>query len=169
MISLVVAMTPSGVIGRAGSLPWYEPADLRRFRSVTWNKTLVFGRTTWDGLACGQRKSIQQGRHVIVLTSRPIEIVVGDDEVTPVNSLRDALGMAEMDADGETMVCGGAAVYRQCLPLAGRVYLTELRDEIEGDVRFPHWDRSGWVAKSREEVAGVKYPHTFSVLERVRR
>lgn len=69
----------------------------------------------------------------------------------------------------EVMIIGGEAVYRAFLPAAERIYLTEVRGDVEGDARFPAWDRDAWREVSREEHAadgrhGI--PFTFVVLER---
>jgi dihydrofolate reductase len=69
----------------------------------------------------------------------------------------------------EIMIAGGARVFAAFLPLAGRMYLTEIHHRFDGDTRFPHFDRTGWVERFREDRAPDDrnaWPLTFRILER---
>ena len=74
--------------------------------------------------------------------------------------------------DGEDyFVIGGAAMYREFLPLADSLYLTEIDEAFDGaDTFFPDWDRSAWTEQTRElHRADGQCPHTFSFVHYVRR
>jgi dihydrofolate reductase len=69
---------------------------------------------------------------------------------------------------GESFVIGGAELYRQALPLADRLYLTEIEAEFSGDVLFPEIHPDEWreVSRSRTfEEAGLAY--AFVVRQRL--
>jgi dihydrofolate reductase len=179
MISLIVAMTKRGVIGDSGRIPWHCPPDLKRFRDLTMEKAVVFGRKTWESIS----KPLP-GRRVWVLTHRPdlYETATADDP--------DYFGhlweqLVHLGAGWpEVLICGGASVYRQALalttqlggidwkkapPMVTRMYLTELDADVPGSVFFPPWDRGVWRVISSERCEGDgpnAMPHTFSVLER---
>jgi len=158
-VALVVAMTGAGVIGAGGTLPWHLPADLRRFRRITLGHPVVMGRRTHESIG----RPLPQ-RHNIVVTRRSDYRA---PDCTVVHGLEQALQAAA--GDGEVMVIGGAALYREALAGAGRIYLTEVHADLAGDVYFPAFDRDAWVEISREDHlpdANNAQAYSFVVLER---
>lgn len=125
-ITLVVARASNGVIGRAGTLPWHLPADLRRFKALTMGSAMVMGRRTFDSLP-----GLLPGRRHIVLTRDPAWRAEGAEVA---RSVDDALRLA---GDDPISVIGGADVFALFLPIADRVELTEVLEEIEGDTTIP--------------------------------
>lgn len=141
MLSLIVAHTPSFVIGRSdtNTMPWPKlRSDLRRFRELTLGKRLVLGRKTWESLP---RRPLS-GRQVIVL-SRDLDYEPRDTDGLPCRDVRvgrwgdDQLSWAA-EYEEEYIIAGGSEVYAMALPYATRVYRTIVRREFpEGDVYFP--------------------------------
>ncbi|MBV8972206.1 MAG: dihydrofolate reductase [Sphingomonadaceae bacterium] len=162
LVTLVVARASNGVIGRDGGLPWHLPADLRHFKALTWAKPIVMGRRTFESIG-----RPLPGRHNIVLTREPGWTAEG---VTVVSDLAEAIAAAagQADARPETMIIGGAAVYAEALPLAGRVYLTEVHAEPEGDTLLPPFDPAIWAETARQDHAadGDAPAFSFVTLER---
>ena len=155
MISIIVAMSENRVIGRDGDLPWRLPEDLRRFKTLTTDHTLIMGRKTWETLPPGGLSN----RRCIVLTRDP-EFAAEGAEIA--RSLEGAIDLA--DDDDEIFIAGGAAVYEAALPRADRVYLTIAHAEIEGDTFFPEFDTSGWTLieeDHRESDERHAYAMTF--------
>lgn len=164
-ISLVVAVAENGVIGAQGTLPWKISADLKTFRRVTMGKPLIMGRKTFQSL-----KGPLDGRDNIVLTTDPC---FEADGVSAVDSLADALTLARTFAAtrgaDEIMVIGGADVFRATLPVADRIYWTDIHAAVDGDVSFPTFDRSAWQEVSREALPRSEkdtVSATLRVLER---
>ena len=158
MISLIVAAARNGVIGRNNQLPWHLPGDLKYFKGVTLGKPVVMGRKTFQSIG-----RPLPGRANVVLTRDPAWRAEG---VTVVHDLRAALAVAgDLAAGGEIMVIGGAEIFSAALPLAQRLYLTEVQAEIEGDATFPQPDPAHWREVSREQRPGEP-PYAFVVLER---
>lgn len=141
MISLVVAVSRNGVIGRAGGLPWHISSDLKRFREITMGKPIIMGRKTWESLP----KKPLPGRRNIVITRQADYRATGADVVTSAEAARALCG-----AEPETAVIGGGEIYRMFWPLADRLYLTEVDIEIDGDTRFPEVVAAEWIEHSRE-------------------
>ena len=131
-LALVVAIARGGVIGKGGALPWHLPEDLRHFRRVTTGHAIVMGRKTHASIG----KALP-GRRNIVVTSRP-ELVLAGCEAAP--GLEAALALARL-SDEEPCVIGGAALYAAALPIATRIFLTEIARDFEGDTFFA-FDRS---------------------------
>ena len=163
-VALVVAMARNGVIGRDNQLPWHLPEDLKYFKSVTMGKPIVMGRKTCDSIG-----RPLPGRTNIVIT-RSTEWQCEGVEVA--HSLEQALELAarvaECDGVDELIVMGGGEIYRQSLPRADRLYITEVDAEVEGDARFPELIESQWSECKRVPGApGGTYPYAFVVKERI--
>ena len=158
-VVFVVARAQSGVIGRDNALPWHLPDDLRRFKALTLGKPVLMGRRTFESIG-----RPLPGRHNIVLTRDPRWSAPG---VTVVRSLDEALAAAG-DAP-EIMVIGGADLYRQALPLARRIELTEVESDLDGDVHLAAFPSSEWRESAREAHAADDrhaLPFSFVTLER---
>ena len=158
-IVIVIAMADNGVIGNAGGIPWQLPDDLRRFKAATLGKPCIMGRKTWDSLP----KKPLPGRRNIVVTRDSAWRAEGAETA---QSLEDALAQAKSEAPAEIMVIGGAEIYREALPLASRIQLTEVHEFPDGDTRF-FFDRSAWIETAREDLStpsGQRY--SFVKLER---
>lgn len=157
-VNIVVAMADNGVIGRDGGLPWHLPGDLRRFREVTMGHPLVMGRRTHESIG-----RVLPGRLNIVISRDPSCAAAGCVVVPTLEAALAAAGDAR-----EIMVVGGAAVYAAALPLAARLFITEVHATVDGDVRFPACERRQWREVAREPHAGEGgYDYSFVVLERV--
>jgi dihydrofolate reductase len=131
-IGLIWAQAVNGVIGAAGSIPWRLPEDLARFKELTLTGAVIMGRRTWDSLP--ERFRPLAGRHNIVITRQQDWL---SDGATVVHSLSDALAAAE---PGPVWVIGGGEIYRQAMPLAERLEVTEVDLETSGDTVAPTVD-----------------------------
>lgn len=167
-LALIAALSDNGVIGRDNKLPWYIPGDLRYFKRVTLGKPVLMGRKTWESM-----NRPLPGRANIVITRQPDYPAEGARVVPDLDA---AIALAEsialIDGVDELMVIGGAEIYRLALPLADRLYLTEVHAEVAGDTYFPAWDRGQWQEIAREDHAAPepgKYAYSFAVYERVTR
>ena len=143
-ITLVVARSLNGVIGRGGTLPWHIPADLKRFKALTMGTAMVMGRRTFESLP-----GILPGRRHIVLTRDP------DWKADGAEVAHDAEEALAMAGNEPVSVIGGADVFTLFLPLADRVELTEVLDDIPGDTVMPDpRDSADW----RETLVEVHAP-----------
>ena len=124
-------MTPEGVIGLDGDMPWRLSSDLRRFKKLTLGGTLVMGRKTYDSIG-----RPLPGRQTIVITRRPDWSATG---VLRACSPEDAVKIAStLPASREkgVFVVGGAEIYRQMMPLCDTVLLTRVLSQVQGDTRI---------------------------------
>jgi dihydrofolate reductase len=137
---LIAAVAHNGVIGADNRLPWRLPDDMRRFRDLTTGHSVIMGRRTWESIG----KPLP-GRQNIVVT-RASGRAAPEVEFAP--SLDAALNMANRPEP--VFVIGGEALYREALPRADLMYLTEILRDFEGDARFPDFDRSRWRETSRK-------------------
>jgi dihydrofolate reductase len=160
--SLIVAAAENGVIGRDGQLPWRLSADLQRFKQLTMGHSILMGRKTFESIG-----RPLPGRRMIVIT-RQSDYHAAGAEVA--HSLDEAYRRATEQGETEAFIIGGAEIFREALPHADRLYFTQVRATIDGDVRFPRFDRTCWRLISQEEhVADAKneYPFSFETYERL--
>lgn len=155
-INLVVAMARNGVIGAGNRLPWRLPKDLAYFKAVTWGHPLLMGRKTFESIG-----RPLPGRESIVLTRNPDWHAEG---VVTVSSLQQGISEATKRTDkGQLMVIGGEQIYRQFLPLADRLYVTQVLAEVEGDAYFPAVDWDNWQCVEAEfHQADDRNPYSYS-------
>lgn len=156
-VSLIVAVSDNGVIGRDGGLPWRLPRDLRHFKRTTMGHHLIVGRRTW-----GEAGMPLPGRTIVVVTRDPAFRAAG---ATVVHSLDAALAAAR--GDDEPFIGGGAHIYREALAraLVDRLYLSRVHAAVEGDTFFPELDLAGWQLVAEEHhPADEKNEHALSFL-----
>jgi dihydrofolate reductase len=141
LISLVVAVSRNGVIGKAGGLPWHISSDLKLFKALTLGKPIIMGRKTWESLP---RKPLP-GRINIVITRQVGFLAEGATVVATAEQAIAAAGEAE-----EIAVIGGGEIYQMFLPQADRVYYTEVDLNVEGDTYFPKLAPPDWIETSKK-------------------
>jgi dihydrofolate reductase len=157
-VTLIAAAANNGVIGVNNSLPWRLPADMAFFKAQTLHKPVLMGRKTFESMG----KPLKDRTNVILSRS----MKENPEGCFVVRSVKEAL---ERFADHELMVIGGEEVFRQTLPFADRIILTEIEHEYKGDTFFPPFDRSVWKLVSR--TPGVRdekntVPFSFCVYEK---
>lgn len=141
-ITIIAAVARNRVIGRDNRLPWRLPDDLQHFRALTLGHIVVMGRKTYESLPAPL-----DGRRCLVLSHDP-GFVVDDAAGTVLRSLEDLRHYTQHE---ELFIAGGAHLYAQTLPLASRLYLTEVEADISGDAFFPELTVSDWTEIAHEE------------------
>lgn len=155
-ISIIVAIADNNAIGKDQQLLWRLPSDMKRFKGLTTGHTVVMGRKTFESLP----KGALPNRKNVVLTTQH-EASFKDTFVC--KSMNDALNLCENE--DEIFIIGGAAVYRQALKIADKMYLTLVHHTFEdADTFFPEVDFREWEEKEREDFPADEkheYPYTF--------
>ncbi|MEU4292921.1 dihydrofolate reductase [Kribbella sp. NPDC026596] len=143
-VILVAAVGRNGVIGRDNDLPWRIREDLQHFKQLTLGHTLVMGRKTYDSIG-----RPLPGRRTVVVTRQPDWSA---DGVEVVHTLEEALKY-----EGDLYVAGGGEIYRQALPYADRLELTEVDQSPTGDVTFPELTPADWTETARDQHDGFTF------------
>ena len=159
-LSLIVAMTRTGVIGRRGQLPWKLSADLKRFKALTMGHHLIMGRKTFDSLG-----RALPGRISVVITRQADRDF--PEGVLVAHSQSQAIDLAATDT--EPFVIGGGQVFEQAIPRADRLYVTWVEANVEGDVHFPAVDWLQWREVHRDRHSADEkneYDTTFTIYDR---
>lgn len=159
-ISIIVAIAENHAIGKDNKLLWHISEDLKRFKKLTTGHTLIMGRNTFLSLPNG---ALPNRRHIVISDV--------DDEnfdgCEIARSIDAAVAMA--GSSDECFVIGGGIVYRQFLPIAGKLYLTQVHHSFDADTFFPEIDFTQWEARSTETVeTGERnqYKHTYTEYNR---
>jgi dihydrofolate reductase len=144
---LVAAVARNGVIGADNRLLWRLSSDLKRFKALTMGKPLVMGRKTFESIG-----RPLPGRDTIVVTHDKAFAAEG---TLVAHNLDAALTLAAeraaaMGADA-IVIAGGGEIYAQTIDRAGRLAITEVAVEPEGDARFPRIDPALWREVRREQ------------------
>ncbi|MBU1620677.1 MAG: type 3 dihydrofolate reductase [Gammaproteobacteria bacterium] len=159
-IAMIAAMANNRVIGKNNQMPWHLPADLKHFKKVTLGKPVIMGRKTYQSI--GQALP---GRRNIVISRQSGALSADADWV---QSIEQALALVQHEA--EVMIIGGAEIYRQVLPLADTLYITEIDLTVEGDAFFPDYlaEASWYQSESEQHQPDSKnlYSYRFRTLNR---
>ena len=154
-VSIIAIVATNGVIGRDNALPWFMPADLKRFKALTMGHHMIMGRKTF--LSVGKPLP---GRTTVVVT-RSRDFVA--DGVLTAQSIESAILLTQDDP--EVFICGGAEIYEQTIHRADRMYITRVHADVEGDTVFPEFDDvNEWKLVDAEHFEADDrntYPYSF--------
>lgn len=155
MISIIVAIADNGVIGDHNALLWHIREDMLHFKHTTMGHPIVMGRKTFESIG-----RPLPGRENVVVSRQEIEI----EGCRVVHSLAQAQSL--FAPDKEIFVIGGAQIYAQALPLADRLYITEVHRDYAGDTLFPPICRAEWREVQREDFErGEQFDAPFSFVD----
>lgn len=158
-VSMIAAVARNGVIGRNNTLPWHLPEDLKRFRALTMGHHIIMGRKTYESLG-----RLLPGRTTVIVSRNPAYRVEG---AIVVESLPKAI--AACGQDPEIFVIGGAQLYREALPRADRLYLTQIDADFDGDAHFPAIDPRQWRETARTDgISAEGLPYIYIDYQRLR-
>lgn len=162
MITIIAAVDRRMGIGYQNRLLFHLPNDLKRFKALTTGNTIIMGRKTFESLPKG---ALPNRRNIVLSTNS--KTTCPGAEVFP--SLKEAL--KNCGEEEKVFIIGGATVYRQALPLADVLCLTEIDAEApNADVYFPEIDKSIWQEKSRDvHPADEKHPYSYAFVDYVKR
>ncbi len=144
IVSLIAALTQNRVIGKNNDLPWHLPDDMKYFMNTTKQHHVVMGRKNYESIP-EKFRPLPNRNNIVV--SRNINFQAPQCIVT--DSLEKAVTIANEAGEKELFVIGGAEIYHLAMPLADRLYLTEIAATLEGDTYFPAVDKSQWREVSR--------------------
>ena len=157
-LNLIVAMARNRVIGIDNTLPWHLPEDLKHFKHLTMGHHIVMGRKTYDSIG-----RPLPGRTTVIVSRDPDYAMAG---CLVAHTLDEAVRLCA--DDDQAFFVGGSSLYEQALPLAERLYITEIQADYEGDAHFPEFDPGLWRETAREShVDGAGLAYDFVTYDRV--
>ena len=151
LINIIAAVAKNMAIGNENKLLYWLPNDLKRFKALTTGHTIVMGRKTFESLPKG---ALPNRRNVVL--SRSIDALPGAEVFADLDS-----ALSTCSADEEVYIIGGASVYRQAMPLADRLCLTEIDDIADSaDAFFPEINGEEW-HEAWNESHDIDEKHTY--------
>ncbi|MDR0830163.1 MAG: dihydrofolate reductase [Prevotellaceae bacterium] len=141
MTNIIVAIAENGVIGKDNSLLWHISDDLKRFKQITENHTVIMGRKTYFSLPF---RPLKNRRNIVISSS--VQQIEGAEVV---KSVEEAFALC--NDESEVFVIGGESIYRQTIDLADKLYITKVFKTFDGDTFFPEISENSW--KITDETA----------------
>lgn len=141
MINIIVCKNNFDYIGKDNKMLYHIPKDLAFFKRKTVNHVIIMGRKTFESLPG-------------LLPNREHWVITRDtsfNKARSFNSIDDVL--EAIDPNVDYYIIGGGEIYKQFMPYADCLYITEVDDFKVGDVRFPSIDLTKWsLSVSRTDV-----------------
>jgi len=144
-IYIITAMTKTGVIGKGNELPWNIPDELKHFRRMTQDSTVIMGKRTFESIG----RLLPKRHNIILSVQDPIFLDLLSTQpatgttIDICESVNQALDKAKSYGK-DIFIIGGAYTYAQFLSIADRLYISYIKKDYEGDVFFPAFDLSRW-------------------------
>jgi len=123
--SIIVAQSQNRVIGIDNTLPWYLPADLKRFKAITMGHHMIMGRKTYESIG----KPLPGRTSIVVTRNKDLAF----EGCVMVHSLTEAFEIAQKNNDNEAFVIGGADLIKQAIDVCDKLYLTNIHHDFNGD------------------------------------
>ena len=151
-IILIAAVSKDRVIGKQGRIPWKIKEDLSFFKEKTLNSPIIMGRSTYNSIG----RPLPNRLNIVMTRSAK-----KTEGVTEVTSVKEAIETASKSKDSSKVyVIGGENIYKEFLPIAHRMIITEVELYVEGgDTFFPEWSINEWQEQNRDqkEENGIKF------------
>ena len=147
MITIVAAMTKDRIIGKDNKVPWNIPEEIKHYREIVSNGTVVMGGTTYMLM-----KNSLPGKHNVVI-SRTLGVTEGIDVCS---SIENGLEKAKSYGD-DVFVVGGQTIFEQTIDSADMMELSLIKKDYEGDKFFPKFDFNDWKVEKEEDFQEFKF------------
>lgn len=145
MISTIVAKSRNNSIGYDDKLLWHISEDLKRFKEITTNKTIIMGRKTFESLP----KVLPNRKHIVL--TRDKNFKVESDMVTVINDFNYVIEKFN-NSEEEVFIIGGGEIYSLFLPYTKKLYLTRIYQDFVADTRFPLINMDDWIIEYQSEI-----------------
>lgn len=144
MIAIIAAYSKNKVIGKNGKIPWNIEGEKKRFRELTTGNIVLMGRKTYEEIG----KPLPERINIVISSSGNFESCIN------VRSINEALEFAEKSGKNDIYISGGSKIYEEFLPIAEKLYITEIDFEFDGDTYFPDFDESKFIKTIDYETDG---------------
>lgn len=149
MIYIIVAYDKNRLMGNHGAMPWKIKGEQKRYKELTTGNVIIMGRKTYEEMG----NPLPDRINIVVSSTK---IFKGENLYTA-KTLSEALAMFP---DRDNFVSGGRNIFKEALPLAEKLFVTEIDAEFDGDVYFPHFDETQYVKEINEHFDG-EIPYTY--------
>ena len=126
-LTIIAAVSINNVIGNNNKLIWKLSNDLKRFRNLTTNHSVIMGRKTFESLT-----NPLPDRDNIVITR---DTNYSKPNIQVCSSIEDAINLTKTDT--QPFIIGGGEIYSQTINIVDKIELTRVHEEFDGDAYFP--------------------------------
>lgn len=153
IVSMIAARSDNGIIGMGNNIPWHIPGEQSQFKNLTTHNAVIMGRKTYESIG----RPLKNRINIVVSKTAHYGGRWDAGELTnllTVRTLEEALEMVEGMTNVEAFIAGGGMLYEQALPLADRLYLTDVHTTVEPDetaVYFPKFNTDDFIRTDKEE------------------
>ena len=113
-IHLIWAQDYKGGIGKNGQLPWHISEDLKNFKKITLDSTIIMGRKTWDSLPF---KPLPNRRNIVLSSSNIPNIEV-------YHNIKDCMECVKKESNAKIFIIGGSSIYKLFFNYATHLHIT---------------------------------------------
>jgi dihydrofolate reductase len=157
IISLIAAVSKNHAIGKNNDLPWHLPDDMKYFMQTTKEHYVIMGRKNYESIP-EKFRPLPNRTNIVVTRTKDFNA----PNCLVVNSIEEGLALAKQANQNEIFIIGGSEIYALGLPMAERLYLTEIDAIIDGDTYFPEINKSEWREVSRKHhEADSRHAYAF--------
>ena len=160
-VSLIVAASENGVIGKDNDLIWHLPKDMHFFKDTTMGHHVIMGRKNFESIP-HKFRPLPNRTNVVITRKTDYKA----DSCIVVNSAEEALQIAKQNGEEEAFIIGGGQIYKLALEanLVDKIYLTKVHHSFEGDTFFPALNKD-WKEISRiQNQADEKHLYNFDFI-----
>ncbi len=144
--SIVAIIGKNREIGKNNKLIWNISEDMKRFKNLTQNHTVIMGRKTYESI--GQK--LENRNNIVISKNKNYQA----KRCSVVYSIKEAIEYAQEMEKEEFFIIGGAQIYKQTLPYANKLYLTIVDQEADVDTFFPDYSQFENIVKKEEKETG---------------
>lgn len=131
-ICMIAAVGKNLELGKDNNLIWHFKDDMAFFKETTTGSSIIMGRKTFESLP----KALPRRKNIVITKKDDYKA----EGATVVHSISEALNEVESDT---VFIIGGGDIYRQFLPKAEKLYLTEIEAECpDADAYFPAFNKA---------------------------
>lgn len=159
MLNQIVIVSKNNVIGCNNNLVFDIKEDLKRFKEITLNKTVIMGRKTFESMPFVLPK-----RHSVILTNdKNYTVPDCKEKITISNNFEETINYYK-NLEEEVFIIGGGSIYEKSISYCDKLYLTVVDKEIDGDTFFPEIDDSFYVDSASEPIYSDTENCTFQYI-----
>tara|TARA_B000000475_G_C15787736_1_gene362181 strand:+ start:163 stop:657 length:495 start_codon:yes stop_codon:yes gene_type:complete len=126
-LTIIAAVSINNIIGNKNKLIWKLSNDLKRFKNLTTNHSVIMGRKTFESLP-----NPLPDRNNIVITR---DTNYSKPNIQVCSSIEDAINLTKTDT--QPFIIGGGEIYTQTINIVDKIELTRVHEEFDGDAYFP--------------------------------
>ena len=152
-ITLIAAIDRLYGIGGENKIPWHCKEDFKHFKDTTWSHHIVMGRKTYESFP----KPLKNRLHVVITRQENYQAAEG---VVICKTIEEAMEFCKTKTDewgNEVFIIGGGEIYKQTLPIADQLYITEIDKEFDGDTKYPEFTNDFIIAKKDDRFDPLNF------------